>query len=220
VEAVAYPGNPQEPPRTQGRTSRTSIKPDLAKNNFAKKELKGKPTYTIISRQMPNYANTQLYEIIEHDENGEPVVYRGHTTQPLHKRLWDHRVDFKQWKNGNKKYCSSFEVLKHGPGRIELVRVVCCFNIKEAIREEGKFIRELPTCVNIVKNKCPNRAERYEANKDAEIAKQAEYRKTHNKSIKAKRSEKVTCECGAVIRHNDMTRHRNRMTHIKALIYC
>ena len=198
---------------------------------------------------MPNYANTQLYELIEHDENGVPVVYRGHTTQPLHKRLADHRGRFKEWKNGKNKYCSSFEVLKHGPARIELVRVVCCFNVKEANREEGKFIRELSECVNIRKNtfttfaeyrkankeaRSANHAEWYEANKqtilakkkeyrqtnrDTILAKKKEYRKANNETIKAKRSEKVTCECGAVVGRGDISRHHNTWKHIHDFIH-
>jgi predicted GIY-YIG superfamily endonuclease len=98
---------------------------------------------------MVNYAQTQLYELIEHDESGQPVVYRGQTTQPLHRRLAQHRKLFKLWKEGKHRYLSSFEVLKHGCGRIELVRVVNCANKREANREEGKFIREPPRCVNI-----------------------------------------------------------------------
>ena len=212
---------------------------------------------------MPNYANTQLYELIEHDEEGNAHVYRGHTTQPLHKRLAKHRVDFKEWKKGKYNYVSSFEVLKHGPARIELVRVVCCFNKKEANREEGKFIRELPTCVNIRKNyeneaewrkenkekiyakhKAYNHAnketikakakEYYNGNKDTIKAKQAEYhhanKETRNAkaneyyngnkdTILAKASEKLTCECGAVISRCHMSLHRKTWKHIHDFIY-
>jgi hypothetical protein len=214
---------------------------------------------------MPNYANTQLYELIEHDEEGNAHVYRGHTTQPLHKRLAQHRSNFKSWKEGRRDYCSSFEVLKHGLARIELVRVVSCFNVKEANREEGKFIRELPTCVNTHKNTFANFAEwyeknkepknaydkayrkanketiftqrkayrhankdtikaknkkRYEANKDTILAKKKAYHFANRDTILAKNTEKVTCECGAVVRRGSLSDHRNRMTHIKALIYC
>jgi hypothetical protein len=137
---------------------------------------------------MPNYQNTQLYELIEHDENGNPVVYRGHTTQPLHKRLRDHRKHFKGWKESKQNYCSSYEVLKHGPGRIELVRVVCCLNVKEANREEGKFIREVE-CVNIRKNKYANDAERYQLNKETISAKLKEYRNANKETLNAKNKE-------------------------------
>ena len=181
---------------------------------------------------MVNYQNTQLYEIIEHDENGEPVVYRGRTSQPLHKRLAAHRKAFKRWKNGKGTYCSSFEVLKHGPARIELVRTVCCFNKKEANREEGKFIRELATCVNIVKNYeksewyeankdtiLTQRKEHYQANKDTILAKDKEYRNANKETIKAKKSEKVTCECGVVMRRDVKARHRNTWKHFNDFIH-
>jgi hypothetical protein len=136
-----------------------------------------------------NYQNTQLYELIEHDTQGNPVVYRGHTTQPLHKRLAQHRRDFKQWKKGKSAYCSSYEVLKHGPARIELVRAAPCFTKKEASRVEGLFIRELPTCVNIRKNKYANQAERYEANKETILAKHKEYHHANKETANARRKE-------------------------------
>jgi hypothetical protein len=177
---------------------------------------------------MVNYANTQLYELIEHDENGNPVVYRGHTTQPLHKRLSEHRNTYKFWLNGKNAYCSSYEVLKHGPARIELVRNVCCFNKKEANREEGKFIRELPTCVNIKKNY--QWKEWYEANKNKILEKKAEYHKENSEKVnkraakyyeanKDKIMEKVMCECGAVIRRSDLSSHRKTMKHIRNFIF-
>ena len=169
---------------------------------------------------MPNYANTQLYELIEYDENGTPVVYRGHTTQPLHKRLADHRSRFKDWKKGKYGFCASFEVLKHGPARIELVKVVSCFNAKEANRAEGLFIRELPTCVNIRKNTFTTFAEWYEANKERQLTKQKEYNNANKETIKAKFAEKVTCECGAVVSRGNISPHRNTWKHIRDFIHC
>jgi glycerol-3-phosphate dehydrogenase len=198
---------------------------------------------------MPNYTETKLYELIEHDESGEPVVYRGHTTQPLHQRLAGHRRDFKLWKEDKYSYVSSYEVLKHGPARIELVRTVCCLNKKEANREEGKFIRELPTCVNILKNKYATRAEWYEANKDILIsktkayhqankqtrnakqkeyhqankqtlnAKQKEYRRANKQTILAYKAEKIQCECGAIIARNNLANHRNTWKHFCDFIH-
>jgi len=139
-------------------------------------------------------------------------------------------------------------VLKHGPARIELVRVVSCFDKKEAHREEGKFIRELPTCVNIQKN-YTNKAEWYEANKqtihakqkayrlakketikekkkanrlanqDAMIAKDKTYYQTNKDSILAKHAEKITCECGAVICYNHLARHRRTWNHFFNFIH-
>ena len=198
---------------------------------------------------MPNYANTQLYELIEHDENGNPVVYRGHTTQPLHQRLSNHRSHFKKWKEGKYHYVSSFEVLKHGPARIELVRSVCVFNKKEANREEGKFIRELPTCVNINKNEYGNPTEWYKGNKETILARRKEYHQANKEilnaknkeyreknkekllakaknykiankeTLKATRSKKVTCECGAVISQGALAKHYKSWKHIYDFIH-
>ena len=182
---------------------------------------------------MVNYANTQLYELIEHDTQGNPVVYRGYTTQPLHQRLSKHRTDFKLWKEGKFHYVSSFEVLKHGPARIELVRSVCCFNIKEASRAEGLFIRELPTCVNILKN-YETRVEHYNANKETILAKNSAYnqankekmnayikayRDANRDTILAQKAEKVTCECGVVSNRSHMARHQKSWRHFHNFIH-
>ena len=234
---------------------------------------------------MPNYAETKLYELISHDENGEPVVYRGHTTQPLRNRKSEHISKYRAWlKDNTKEYCTSYEVLKHGKPRIELVRMICCNNVMEANREEGKFIRELPTCVNILKNKYENKAEYYQANKETRKAKDKEYyqankdtinarvkeyRKANKDTINAKlreyhhanrdtilvqkkeryqanketileqkkeyyqanketikakkktrQSEKITCECGAVVCRGSMLYHCNTWTHIRDFIHC
>jgi hypothetical protein len=124
-------------------------------------------------------------------------------------------------------------VLKHGLARIELVRVVCCFNKKEANRAEGLFIRELPTCVNICKNYA-NRAEYRKANKDIILAKAKVYHQENKDIILARKKErydenrdtliahkkeKVTCECGAVVNRSGMSLHRNAWKHFNDFIH-
>ena len=166
---------------------------------------------------MVNYQNTQLYELIEYDENGQPVVYRGHTTQPLHKRLDLHRRKFKCWKEGKEAYCSSFEVLKHGPARIEFVRSAPCFSKKEANREEGKFIRELPSCVNICKNY--TRKDHFDENKTAIYQLRCEWRKKNKEKLKEKYLSEIKCECGSSVTYSHLNRHRNTWKHIYDFIH-
>jgi len=199
---------------------------------------------------MLDYSETKLYELISHDENGEPVVYRGRTVQSLHQRMAGHLRSFDSWLNGKGGYCSSYEVLKYGGARIELVRIVCCLNIKDANRVEGLFIRELPTCVNIIKNMYHSYEQYYTENKNIIINRVYKYRNAHKDTLKkykdeyyqinkdtikanshkryhsnketilAKEREKVTCECGEVLTRGKLSRHRKRMTHIRKLIYC
>ena len=133
---------------------------------------------------MPNYSETKLYELISHDQQGNPVVYRGHTTQPLHKRLCEHQTRYKAWvKDNTKEYYSSYEVLKHGNARIELVRTVCCNNVMEAKRAEGVFIREVP-CVN---KHIAGRTlkEWWQDNKDVLLAKKKTYDQANKEKKKA-----------------------------------
>lgn len=147
---------------------------------------------------MPNYSETKLYELISHDQQGNPVVYRGHTTQPLHKRLSEHNRKYNTWiKDNTKAYYSSFEVIKHGNARIELVRVIHCNNVMEAKRAEGLFIREAP-CVNkyiagrTTKEWCDEHKDKisedhkkkYQMNKDEKKAYDKKYREENKDKIK------------------------------------
>ena len=97
----------------------------------------------------PNYANTNLYELRTLTEGYEHLVYRGKTTRDISKRLWEHKRDFKHFMAGtsNRHFCSSFEIVKHGNVKIELVRVANCRDKKHSNRVEGEFIREVE-CVN------------------------------------------------------------------------
>lgn len=198
---------------------------------------------------MVNYQNTQLYEIIEHDQEGNAHVYRGRTTQSLRKRLSSHRKDFKRWKEGKATYCSSFEVLKHGPARIEFIRNAPCFSSKEANRLEGIFIRELPTCVNTNKNvfnEKERRTELYNRNKEFILKQQKIWREAHkeqkketdkkyyeknkerlknqNKEYLKKKDkylkEKIICECGVTVSRGYQKKHEKSFKHIDWFIHC
>jgi len=46
---------------------------------------------------------------------------------------------------------------------------------------------------------------------------QKEYRKTNKDRISEKLKEKITCECGSIVRKNDLSRHRKSQKHLKYL---
>ena len=48
-------------------------------------------------------------------------IYIGSTTQPLSKRMVNHRTDYKNYLDGKYHYVSSYEILKHGDAYIELI---------------------------------------------------------------------------------------------------
>ena len=54
------------------------------------------------------------------------LCYIGSTKHTLKQRLSSHNSKFKQWKNGKKTYCTSFELLKYEDYTIELIKEVDC----------------------------------------------------------------------------------------------
>jgi hypothetical protein len=144
----------------------------------------------------------------------------------------------------NRHYCSSFEIVKHGNVKIELVRVANCRNKKHSNRVEGEFIREVE-CVN--KN-MPGRSSAEGAKKwreeNMQYCKEKEARtslcecgmtvttKYMNGHKKTKKHQKMMentyntdcvtceCECGAVLTRSKLSRHRNTWKHINDFIYC
>jgi len=152
----------------------------------------------------PNYANTNLYELRTLTEGYDHLVYRGKTTRDISKRLWEHNHDYQNYLNGTRHYCSSFEIVKHGNVKIELVRVANCKNKKHSNRVEGDFIREVE-CVN--KN-MPGRT-------DAECAKM--WRAANQKYCKEKEAKTSVCECGMTVTTKYMNGHKQTKKHQKMM---
>jgi len=82
---------------------------------------------------------------------------------------------------------------------------------KEQRKEKDKQYRE----VNKEQKKEQNK-EYYEAKKDHLKKQNKEYYKAHKEEVLKKMSEKITCECGAVIRKDNLLRHNNSKRHILA----
>jgi len=134
------------------------------------------------------YQRGQIYTIRSHQTN---QFYIGSTTQPLHKRLHAHRSEYKLWSADNeKRYCSSYEIIKNEDNYIEMLEDFKCNSKKELNKREGqqiRFYRE--KCVNIKiagrtqqeynqenKEKISEyNQKKYEANKEEILEKRREY---------------------------------------------
>lgn len=92
----------------------------------------------------PNYNETKIYKIWSFftDE-----IYIGATTQPLHKILYGHKRDYKKFLNGKKQYISSFEIIKSGSAKIELIDKIKCEDKEELNKAVGEYIRKMD-CIN------------------------------------------------------------------------
>ena len=94
----------------------------------------------------PNkYQQGKIYTIRSHKTE---QIYIGSTTQPLHKRLYEHRVSYKSWLKDNlRHYYTSFEIIKEDDHYIELLEEYPCKSKAELNRREGEMMRQ-NACIN------------------------------------------------------------------------
>ena len=89
---------------------------------------------------MPDYKLGKIYQIWSPNTDR---VYIGSTTQPLHKRLHDHKKGLT-----GKKYRCSRKVLECGEACIELIEDYPCAKKSELNRREGQIMRGYDKRVN------------------------------------------------------------------------
>jgi len=181
------------------------------------------------------YENGKIYVL---RSNQTDDVYIGSTTQPLYKRIYQHKKDYKYWKNGKYSYVSSFELIKYDDVYIELLEECPCKNKMELCRREGELIRSM-NCINKDiagrtinewrednkekikeyyqenKDKIKMKNEKYiEANKDKIKIRTKEYRETNKDKLK----KKYDCYCGGKYTHIHKSRHLKTQKHTNYII--
>ena len=170
---------------------------------------------------MPNYDALHLYELLSYDDDGNVVKYRGRTTMKPAQRLRNHKSAYNRFLEGKGVYCSSYEVMKHGNVRIEIVETISVAGAWEASRREGEFIRADPTCVNKMKNYTIK--EWNEVNRQKVLKAKLQYNETHkekvNAYVKEYRTQKVHCECGDIVTKYCLNMHLKRWRHFHNFIY-
>lgn len=128
---------------------------------------------------MPNYNNGKVYMILSPSHPDE--IYIGSTTQPLAKRIGDHRLKYKQYQNGKYHYQTSFKILEYDDAKIELLEDCKCERREQLLAREGHYIRTM-NCVNkriegrTMKEWC-------EANKDKIYQRQKQYRQNNKDKV-------------------------------------
>ena len=91
-----------------------------------------------------DYKNGKIYRLVC---NVSGKQYVGSTTQPLSKRKSTHKANYNQWKNNNRGYTSSFEIIDGGNCDIVLIENYPCSN-KEELHARERFFIESVECVN------------------------------------------------------------------------
>ena len=104
---------------------------------------------------MPNYQQGKVYKIVSGD-----LVYIGSTTAPtLAKRLSQHILDFKKWKNGKSGMVSVYPLFETKDYHIVLLESCPC-NTKDELTARERFWIEQGECVNIIKKPFQTREEK------------------------------------------------------------
>ena len=129
---------------------------------------------------MPDYSKSKIYKIVC---NITGLIYIGSTSQPLCRRIQDHKNDYKRYLNGKHNYVSSFKILENNNYNIVLVEDFTCKR-KEQLHAKERFWIENTECVNKV---IPTRTqkEHYQDNKE-NIKK---YQKNYDDNNKEKRKQ-------------------------------
>ena len=84
------------------------------------------------------YNNSKIYTIRSYQID---KYYIGSTTQPLHKRLYDHKRGYTLYQNQKYHYVTSFELIKFEDCYIELLEEINFDNKEQLDKREGELIR-------------------------------------------------------------------------------
>ena len=146
---------------------------------------------------MVNYANGKIYRIVC---NTTGKQYIGSTTRPLSERLNGHKKDLNKHLKGNRKGCTSFEIINGGNYSIILIENVECKSKEELLSRERYYIESM-SCVNKIIPLRTNaeyvsdnkekikiyHKNHYEENKEKHLNQQTLYRLNNSEKIKQRR---------------------------------
>ncbi len=158
---------------------------------------------------MPNYNESKIYKIVD-NTNGN--VYIGSTTEKyLCRRLASHVVNYHSYEKGNRRFTSSFDIIKNGNYEIFLLELVNASSKDELHKRERYFIESIP-CINI---RIPSRPQSeymkiYRADNSEKIQ---EYARDHYVENKLNILRKYACECGCESAIKNKYRHEKTQKH-------
>ena len=193
-----------------------------------------------------DFSKGKLYKLVS---DFTEQVYVGGTIQELSVRKSEHEKGCDRWINEkpDSHYVSSFELLKLGECRIELLENFPCNNRRELDERERYWIENTPNCVNKVipfrtaeelrerrqkynqkykaeyyilnKESISQRSkEYYILNKDSKIERAKENYILNKESISQSKKEKITCDCcGAIISRGNKSHHERTQKHIEVI---
>jgi len=85
------------------------------------------------------YHKSKIYTIRSYQTD---KYYIGSTCDALHKRLYNHRRDYKNYLNNNHHFVTSFDIILYEDNYIELLEDYKCESKNELLKREGELIRK------------------------------------------------------------------------------
>jgi hypothetical protein len=164
------------------------------------------------------YENGKIYTIRSFKTD---KFYIGSSCLELCKRLYKHRSNYKDYQRNNKRYITSFEILKYDDHYIELLEEYKCQNKMELEKREGELIRlHKDNIVNKIvigrtmkEWKKNNKEHIQEYNK----IKCKEYYQQNKDILKEKQTIVIKCKCGREIQKTGKARHERGIIHKKLI---
>lgn len=169
---------------------------------------------------MPDYKNGKIYTI--RNKNDDKLIYVGSTCKKyLSDRMGNHRSHCK--KNPNALFYGLVE--NWNDWYIELYENFPCESKNELTKREGEVIRDigtlnkkraglnLPPIINSDKTEYQKEYYGKIIDKTKKSEQDKKYRQNNKKIIAEKKKEKITCECGSIVRKDDISKHHRTIKH-------
>ena len=172
------------------------------------------------------YHKSKIYTIRTYQTD---EYYIGSTCDALHKRLYNHRRDYKNYLNDKFNFVTSFDIIKYEDHYIELLEDYKCESKNELTKREGYFIRKYKDEIVNCRIAGRTRKERDEDNKEKLKEQNKEYKKDNKDKIKEQKKEyyednkdKIKerftklyeCECGKTTQWGNKTHHNKSKFHL------
>jgi hypothetical protein len=171
---------------------------------------------------MNRYENGKIYKLVNNEDD---KIYVGSTCLPLSKRLYGHRADAKR--RPDKASYKHLNEIGWDNVQIVLIEEFACENKMELLKRERHFFDQLKPELN--RNRPFITAEE-EAERKRDYCKQyhndhaeqlnlkkKEYSKDNKDALREKRMMKEECECGTMIAHGTIARHKKSKLHAELM---
>jgi len=155
-----------------------------------------------------DYSKTVIYKI-QHNED-ETLLYVGSTTD-FTRRKSKHKSDCNNI-NGKSYNYKVYQMIRDNGGweafnMIEIEKYPCN-DKREAEKRENEIMMEMKCNMNMRKSHCGF---------DTRNEYQQQYYNDNKGTMHEYRGEKITCECGCLIRRSDISKHRKSNKHIQLM---